>query len=125
MSAGDTLGSLFLHAAGVAFLEALSARAHGALQEQAHERRLQTGCRCAPGYEGLDLSCQRRLFDLLDASSIGVQLNASGMMIPAKSVSFVTKWTTSRLPQGNLHKCASCSLSHCATGCDCKTVIFG
>jgi hypothetical protein len=113
MSAGDGLGALFLHAAGVAFLEALSARAHEALQQQAQERHLQTGCRCAPGYGGLDLSCQRRLFDLVDASSIGVRLNASGMMIPAKSVSFVAKWTTSQVPPWSRHKCAFCALPHC------------
>ena len=114
MSAGDTLGGLFLHAAGVAFLETLSSWAHETLQEQARKRLLQTGCRCAPGYGGLDLSCQRRLFDLVDAASIGVRLNESGIMIPAKSVSFVIKLTTSRVPQGSRNKCASCVLPHCA-----------
>jgi hypothetical protein len=114
MSAGDALGGLFLHATGVAFLETLSSWAHETLQERARDRLLQTGCRCGPGYGGLDLSCQKRLFDLVDASSIGVRLNESGMMIPAKSVSFVTRLTTSRVPQGSPNKCASCSLPHCA-----------
>jgi hypothetical protein len=113
MSEGNPLAGLFLDAAGVAFLEALSARAYEALQEQAQECQLQIGCRCAPGCEGLDLSCQRLLFDLVDASSIGVRLNESGMMIPAKSVSFVTKWTTAHVTQASQHKCASCSLTHC------------
>jgi hypothetical protein len=113
MSAGDTLGGLFLHAAGVAFLETLSAWAHETLQELAQKRSLQTGCRCAPGYGGLDLSCQRQLFDLVDASSISVRLNESSMMIPAKSVSFVTRLTTSRVPQRSRNKCVSCALPHC------------
>ena len=114
MSAGDALGGLFLHAAGVAFLETLSTWVHESLQERARERLLQTGCRCAPGCGGLDLSCQRLLFDLVDASSIGVRLNESGIMIPAKSVSFVTRLTTSRVPQESRNKCASCALPHCA-----------
>jgi hypothetical protein len=114
MSAGDALGGLFLHAAGIAFLETLSSWAYETVQEQARKRLLHTGCRWAPGCGGLDLSCQRRLFHLVDASSIGVRLNESGLMIPAKSVSFVTKLTTSSVPRGSPNKCESCALPHCA-----------
>ena len=113
MSAGDALGGLFLDAAGVAFLEALSNRAYETLQQQAQERLLQTGCRFGPGYGGLDLSFQARLFDLVTASSIRVQLNESHVMSPAKSLSFVTAWTSSHMLPNSRHKCASCTLTHC------------
>jgi hypothetical protein len=113
MLAGDPLGSLFLEAAGVAFLEALSTRAYETLQELARGRILQSGCRFGPGYEGLDLSYQKRLFDLVDASLIGVGLNESCVMSPAKSLSFVTAWTSSHMPLRSRNKCVSCTLTHC------------
>ncbi len=113
MSAGDPLEGLFLDAAGVALLEALSTKAYDTLRKLAAERRLQAGCRFGPGYGELDLSLQRQLFSLVDASSIGVRLNDSCVMIPAKSLSFFTRWTTSQVPPGSRRKCASCTLTHC------------
>ena len=113
MSEGDTLDGLFLDAAGVAFLEALSTKAYETLQKQAQERLLQSGCRMGPGYGKLDLSFQKQLFELVDASSIGVRLNESCMMSPAKSLSFVTKWTTSPMSESSRNKCASCALTNC------------
>jgi hypothetical protein len=112
-SPGDLLGSLFLDAAGVAFLEALSTRAHETLQQHAQEHQLQVGCRFGPGYGGMDLSYQERLFELVDALSIGVWLNESCVMSPSKSLSFVTIWTSSPGPQRSRYKCASCNLTHC------------
>jgi hypothetical protein len=113
MAAGDTLGSLFLDAAGVAFLEALSTRAYETLQEQAQTHHLQAGCRFGPGYGGLELSNQKQLFELVEASRIGVRLNESFVMSPAKSLSFVTPWTSSHKSLGRPYKCASCALPHC------------
>lgn len=113
MTAGDSLASLFLDAAGVAFLEALSARAQETLQKRAQERLLHCGCRFGPGYGGLELSYQKELFALVDASLIGVRLMESGVMSPAKSLSFVTTWTTSPAPRRNPYKCSSCNLSDC------------
>jgi hypothetical protein len=113
MSAGDHLGGLFLDAAGVAFLEVLGTTAYETLQKLARERLLQSDCRFGPGYEGLDLSYQKRLFDLVDASLIGVGLNESCVMSPAKSLSFVTAWTSSHMPLRSRNKCVSCTLTHC------------
>jgi hypothetical protein len=114
MSKGDILNGLFLDAAGVAFLEALSIWAYKTLQKQAQECGLHCNCRFGPGYGGLDLSLQRDFFDLLDASSIGVQLNETCIMTPAKSISFFTKWTTAQASEGSGYKCASCTLTHCS-----------
>lgn len=113
LSAGDTLEGLFLDAAGVAFLDALSTRAYETLQSHARHHLLQAGCRFGPGYEGLALSYQSRLFALVDASAIGVRLNRSCVMSPAKSLSFVTAWTTSQHPPKSRSKCAACTLPHC------------
>ncbi len=113
LSPEDLLGSLFLDAAGVAFLEALSTRAYETLQQQAQEHHVQVGCRFGPGYGGVDLSYQERLFKLVDAPLIGVRLNESCVMSPSKSLSFVTIWTSSPKPQRSPYKCASCALTHC------------
>lgn len=113
MSADDTLASLFLDSAGVAFLETLSSRAHEILQKQAQQWHLHSGCRFAPGYGGLDLSYQKQLFELVDASLVGVRLNNNGMMSPAKSLSFVNIWTNSPSPPNSRNKCASCTLISC------------
>jgi hypothetical protein len=113
MSADAALDGIFLDAAGVAFLDALSRRAHAALQQDAQKRELHCGCRLGPGCGDLDLSLQRLLFALVDASSIGVRLNEDCVMSPAKSLSFFTPWTTSPLSAADLDKCAACTLSRC------------
>ena len=113
LSAGDLLGSLYLDAAGVAFLEALSTKAYEVLQEQADEHLFRAGCRFGPGYGGVDISYQERLFELVDAPMIRVRLNESCVMSPAKSLSFVTIWTSSPGPQRSRYKCTSCTLTHC------------
>ena len=112
MASGAVLDSLFLDAAGVAFLEALSTRAYETLQKQAKVGRLQCGCSFGPGDEGLDISFQRQLFNLVDASAIGVRLNETCFLSPAKSLSFLTRWTTSQVT-GSRHRCASCTIDNC------------
>jgi hypothetical protein len=112
-SPGDLLESLFLDAAGVAILETLSTRAYEVLQERADEHLFRAGCRFGPGYGGMDLSSQKRLFELVDAPLIGVRLNESCVMSPSKSLSFVTVWTSSPGPQRSRYKCTSCNLTHC------------
>lgn len=112
-SKGDTLKGLFLDAAGLAFLEALSAVAYEAIHGLAKASLLRAGCRFGPGYEGMDPSFQKRLFELVEASAIGVWLNETFVMSPAKSLSFSAKWTTSKETRIGRHKCASCTLSRC------------
>ena len=113
MSTGASLEAFFLDAAGVAFLNALSTKAYDTLRKLAKERLLHYSCRFAPGYGGLDLSAQKHLFDLVDASMICVRLNEDCVMSPSKSLSFFTKWTTSKSSDASLRNCASCTLADC------------
>lgn len=112
ISSGETLEGLFLDAAGVAFLEALGAKAYETLRERAHEKSFRSGCRFVPGCGEVDLCVQKRIFELVDASSVGVRLNDACAMVPGKSVSFFTVWTTSQT-RGNLRKCDACNLAGC------------
>jgi hypothetical protein len=113
MAAGETLDGLFLDAAGVAFLEALSARAYETLQKQAKARMLYAGCRFGPGCGEVVLSLQKQLFNLVDASSLGVRLNDAWVMSPAKSLSFFVGLTTSEISQSSRNKCGTCGLTDC------------
>jgi hypothetical protein len=113
MSSGKLLDALFLDAAGTAFLDALSEKGCEALEEEARKRGLHAGCSAGPGYGEFDLSWQRQLFALVDASAIGVRINDSCVMEPAKSLSFFMQWTTSPPHRASRNKCASCTMIHC------------
>ncbi|MCE5335005.1 MAG: hypothetical protein LLG06_10485 [Desulfobacteraceae bacterium] len=111
-SSGRMLDSLFLDAAGVAFLEALSTKAFQTLAELARKERLHIGCRCVPGCGHWDISLQRRIFELVDGSAIRVRLNESNVMVPGKSKSFFVPWTA-RPSRVTGDKCRSCTLPQC------------
>jgi hypothetical protein len=113
MSEGNSIEGMFLDAAGVAFLEELSTRAWEYMKRGAEARHLHSGSRISPGCGDLDLSVQKQIIKLVDAASIGVLLNESCMMIPAKSSSFLTEWTTSYRSDSTRPKCSSCGLTNC------------
>jgi hypothetical protein len=117
MSAGKGMEGLLLDAAGVAFLEALGARALDSLRVHAQEGRLHFGRRFGPGYGGVDLSVQKRVFALVDAAAIGVRLNEYCVMTPEKSLSFFAEFTTTPLPPVGPNKCESCHLTSCLYRC--------
>jgi hypothetical protein len=113
-SSKDSLRAFFLDAAGTAYLENLAEKTRQMLEEETLRRGFSTACRGGPGYSGMDLSCQRQLFDLVDASAIGVHLNERQVMDPPKSLSFFSVWTTGHAQKDETHKCASCNLNPCA-----------
>jgi hypothetical protein len=117
MSAGKGIEGLLLDAAGVAFLEAVSARAFETLHRQARERQLHCSGRFGPGYGDLDLSFQEWVFTLVDASSIDVRLNECCVMTPEESLSFFTPWTIAPASPAGRYKCDSCHLTQCLYRC--------
>lgn len=110
---GKYLDALFLDAAGVALVEALSDAAHAHLKKEAGKEGLFAGCRFGPGYENIPLNAQKFLFESLNSAVIGVLLKPSGVISPLKSSSFWTMWT-SQPPEGNLDKCEECKMNSCA-----------
>jgi hypothetical protein len=114
------LRGILLDAIGVAFLDALSTAAYTHAQIRAEQRRLHCSCRFGPGCGDLDLSLQKQVFALVDASSIDVHLNDDCVMTPAKSLSFFTAWTSAPLSAADLDKCASCTF----VGCDYRQQSF-
>ncbi len=93
---------LALDSLGSTAVEALSVAACTSFEDQAGRSRLYTSLPLSPGMIGWPVGeGQSQIFSLLAANLIGVTLNESAMMIPAKSISLVlglshTPFTTGR-----------------------------
>lgn len=114
MAQGKALDALFLDAAGVAILEALSDEVHSHLKNEAAKKKLFAGCRFGPGYGNIPVDAQKILFESVHAYAIGVQLKESGVLSPLKSLSFWIMLTTQSPPEGSTYKCQNCALKNCA-----------
>jgi len=114
MAQGKALDALFLDAAGVALLEALSDEVHSHLKNEAAKNGLFAGCRFGPGYGNIPVDAQKSLFESVNPESIGVQLKASGILYPLKSLSFWVTWNSQPPPEGSTYKCQNCALKNCA-----------
>ncbi len=114
MAQGKALDALFLDAAGVSLLEALSDEVHSHLNKEAAKNGLFAGCRFGPGYGNIPVDAQKILFESVNHEAIGVQLKESGILTPLKSLSFWIILTTQPPPEGNTYKCQNCTLKNCA-----------
>jgi hypothetical protein len=114
MAQGKASDALFMDAAGVALLEALSDEVHSHLKKEAAKEGLFTGCRFGPGYGNIPVDAQKSLFESVNPEAIGVQLKASGILFPLKSLSFWVIWYSQPPPEGNTYKCQNCTLNNCA-----------
>lgn len=114
MANADTLTAMLLDAAGVAQLELLAHAARKHIKMKAEKVGLFTGCPFGPGYNNMPLDSQISLFEHVDAQSIGVRLNSSGVMIPLKSISFWLRLTQSRqAAEDGGYKCQKCDMENC------------
>jgi|GEM_PF-461812 len=107
------LEALFLDASGVALIESVAQHARERISDLAGRAGLHCGCQWAPGYEKTLLEDQKILFDITDASAIGVQLMQSGVMHPFKSLSFWIPLVLHPVSPVNRNKCRHCSLKCC------------
>ncbi|MDP3283311.1 MAG: vitamin B12 dependent-methionine synthase activation domain-containing protein [Desulfobacterales bacterium] len=114
MAQGRALDALFLDAAGVAILEALSDEVHSHLKKEAAKEGLYAGCRFGPGYGNIPVDAQKILLESVNPEAIGVQLKESGVLYPLKSLSFWVMWTSQPPPEGSTYKCQNCTLKNCA-----------
>jgi hypothetical protein len=114
MTAGDLVAAMFLDAAGVVQLELLAHQARQHLKARARKFDLYTGCPFGPGYNHLPLDSQPILFEHVEAASIGVQLNANGVMSPLKSLSFWVRLTRDpKASENHGYKCRRCEMENC------------
>jgi hypothetical protein len=113
MVQGKALDALFLDAAGVALLEALSDEVHSHLKKEAAKDGMFAGCRFGPGYGNIPVGAQKSLFESVNPEAIGVQLKESGILTPLKSLSFWVIWSSQPPPEGSTYKCQNCTLNNC------------
>jgi len=110
---GNIYESTLFDAIGTAMLDLLSDWACKRIESHARRQKLHRGNRFSPGLDGYPMAHQELLFHLVDSQLVGVQLNSSNIMAPAKSVSFflmLSKKTGKRVTE---NKCSSCRLQNC------------
>jgi hypothetical protein len=112
MITGRGRDGLFLDAAGNAYLDAVVQEAHRLLSNLAAQRHLHSNCGIRPGCSRVDISVHDQLFNLVDASLIGVNLNENCVMVPAKSLSFFMQWTNEKMLE-DVCACDMCGLKKC------------
>ncbi|MBM3998653.1 MAG: hypothetical protein FJ297_03750 [Planctomycetes bacterium] len=87
LEANDDCGAMVLSAIGAERAEAAVEAVQDALRDSAIADRLAPMPPYSPGYCGMKLTEQRKLFGLVDATAIGVTLNGDCQMHPIKSLS--------------------------------------
>ncbi len=114
LAAGEMLPGLILNAVGAERAEAAEVLVIEALTAVAGPAGLSLTLPYAPGYCGMALTEQRKLFATLDGSRVGVKLTADCLMTPLKSVSgLIGLGPTDRITaQGS--PCDRCNLHTCA-----------
>lgn len=91
-SCGDEAGGLILDTIGSEATESLARRVQLIVHDRAKMEGFATTARFSPGYGDLDLSTQRRIVEITQASRIDVSLTEGFMLIPRKSVSAIVGW---------------------------------
>jgi cobalamin-dependent methionine synthase I len=87
MAAGDYFGSIVFDAVGSERAEAAEAEVVKSLRAQLAAAKLELTLPYSPGYCGMSLTEQRKLFGLLGEETAGVELTAACLMQPIKSIS--------------------------------------
>ncbi len=105
--------AMLLDAVGTAMLDTLGREIEMVVDSQARQMGFFTDCRLGPGLNGMALKNQALLFRLLDGETVGVSLNASFVMDPAKSISAFVIFSHSEPRDASGHKCSRCSLKRC------------
>lgn len=91
--------------------ENLAEQIHQLVREAAQKKNLKTTNRFSPGYCNWDVSEQSKLFSLLPIKNCGVELTASALMKPIKSVSgIIGVGTNAEFKQ---YACARCNDENC------------
>lgn len=112
-SKGEIYESTLLDAIGTAMLDLVSDNICTTLEEVGKQYGLVRGTRFAPGIDGYPLEQQHQLFQMADSASVAVSLNASAIMTPSKSISFVVVLTQSVGNNKPDNKCSLCRLRNC------------
>jgi hypothetical protein len=106
--------AVMLDSVGSAATEHLAESANDRLCQLAIPLGLKVANRISPGYAGWDVADQRTLFALCPGTPIGVQLNDSCFMTPAKSISFMVGIGPEVRVDHYYTQCRRCWMRDCA-----------
>ena len=108
-SLDDLVLALALDGLGNAAVEAVAQQVCGRLAERAQARGMETSTPLSPGEAEWPVEIgQPQVFALAEPSRAGIRLTEGGMMVPKKSISFVTG-IGKKMSQ--IHPCEACSLN--------------
>ncbi|MFH1383134.1 MAG: vitamin B12 dependent-methionine synthase activation domain-containing protein [Chloroflexota bacterium] len=105
--------ALMLDSVGSVAADAVADAVNYRICQQARKLKMQVGTRFSPGYGKWDVSEQKVLFQLCDASAIGVSLNEAYMMKPKKSVSFCVGIGQQSVGSHGVNRCRRCNMEKC------------
>jgi hypothetical protein len=110
---GDPLAGLIVNAVGSERAEAAEAALIDELRAQAHPAGLALSLPYSPGYCGMALTEQRKVFTLLDGGRVGVFLTGDCLMTPLKSVSGLIGLGTAAAVKEQGSPCDRCTRHNC------------
>jgi len=106
--------AVMLDSVGSAAAESLAEYANDLLCQAAVASDVKVTNRISPGYAGWDTAEQARLFELCPGDPIGVTLNASCVMTPGKSISFLVGVGAAARVDHYFTQCRRCWTRDCA-----------
>jgi len=106
--------AFMLDSLGSAAVEALGEALHRQLCEERLAQGLKVTPRESPGYARWAIEEQQKVFALLPADTIGVQLNPYCIMVPRKSISFAVGIGLDAVMGTGGSPCRSCDMRDCA-----------
>ena len=110
---GESARAVILDAIGSAAVEEVADRVNGELCDRYVAEGQHPGLRSSPGYGRWPVAEQPLIFDLLRPAETGVELNASHVMSPTKSISFALPLQGGELVHGPRGRCARCGMKDC------------
>jgi len=110
IDSNEPLSAFIMDGIGSAAVDMLSEEACNLIASVASSRGYMAGSPISPGMQGLPITGQKYMFDLIPAGEIGVSLTDSGTMIPLKSVSMIMGLGPEMKRWKRAAVCASCHL---------------
>jgi len=112
-NSGKLLESVVLDSVGSVAADSAADYMEGEISGEAAEAGLRISCRASPGYGDWDIKGQAGIFEVLPGKRIGVELKASFMMIPRKSVSFAVDVSKNPARMRSENSCRNCGRLDC------------
>jgi hypothetical protein len=110
IESNEPLSALIMDGIGSAAVDMLSEEACDLIASVASSHGYMAGSPLSPGMQGLPITAQKYMFDLVPAGEIGVSITDSATMIPLKSVSMIMGLGPKMKQWKRAEVCATCHL---------------